>query len=103
MPHAVMFISFRLVKGASEADFLLASEKLHREFMSKQKGYISWKQLADGDTWADLLTWETVEDAKNAGEASCANALAHEFFSFLEQESIQTHLFSVKKDYSPGR
>lgn len=99
MSNVVMFISFSLVKGASVPDFLLASEKLHSEFMSKQKGYISWKQLVDGETWADLLTWETMDDAKNVDEASCTNALAHEYFSFIDQESIKTNLFSVKKDY----
>lgn len=99
MSKVVMFISFSLVKGASVSDFLLTSEKLHREFMSKQKGYISWKQLVDGEIWADLLTWETMDDAKNVDEASCTNALSHEYFSYIDQESIKTNLFTVEKSY----
>ncbi|MDR2967783.1 MAG: hypothetical protein LBU74_07530 [Methanobacteriaceae archaeon] len=64
MSNAIWFISYKLVKGASIPDFLLASKKLNNEYMSKQKGYISWKQLVEEETWADLLTWETMDDAK---------------------------------------
>ena len=50
MPNAVFYVSYKLKKGASVSEFLLAAEKLNNEYMSKQKGYISWKQLVDGDT-----------------------------------------------------
>ena len=99
MSNAVMFISFNLAEGASVPDFLLAAEKLNNEFMSKQKGYISWKQLFDGETWADLLTWESMDDANNAMESSGTNALANEFFLFLDQESVKVHLYSVERSY----
>ena len=99
MSNAVMFISFSLVKGASVPDFLIASEKVHSEFMSKQKGCISWKQLLEGEMWADLLTWETMADAQNAMEASGANAFVQEFCTFIDQESVKHHLFSIEKSY----
>lgn len=99
MPNAVMLITFSLAKGASVPDFLLAAEKVNNEFLSKQKGFISWKQLADGDKWADLITWETMADAQNAMEASGTNAGNHEFFSFLDEESVKINLFSVEKSY----
>jgi len=99
MSNVVMFISFNLVKGASVSEFLLASEKLNNEFMSKQKGYISWKQLVDGETWVDLLTWETIEDAKNVDEVSCTDALALDYYSFVDQESCKVQLFTIKKSY----
>lgn len=99
MANAVLFISFKLVKGASVPDFLLASEKLNNAFMSKQKGYISWKQLVDGEMWADLLTWETLDDAKKALDPSSTHALAEAFYAFIDQESCKVHLFSVEKSY----
>lgn len=99
MSNVIMFISFSLVKGASVPDFLEVSEKLHSEFMSKQKGYISWKQLVDGETWADVLTWESMEDAQNVNEASCTNSLSHEYCSFIDLESIKTNFFTVEKSY----
>ena len=99
VPSAVTFISFKLKKGASAPDFLIASEKLHGEFMSKQKGYISWKQLIDGEMWADLLTWETMDDAQNAIEASGTNAAVHAFGDFIDEKSVKMHFYSVEKNY----
>ena len=56
MSNAVFYVEYKLKKGASVPDFLLTAENLNSEYMSKQKGYISWQQLVDGDTWADALT-----------------------------------------------
>jgi len=104
MSNAVLFISFNLKKGASAPDFLLASKALNDEYMSKQNGYISWKQLVEGEMWVDLLTWETMDDAKKILEpTSSMNALAEKFYSFIDLESCKIHLFSVEKSYSSGR
>jgi len=99
MSNAVMFITFNLVEGASIPDFLLAAEKLNNEYMSKQKGFISWKQLVEDETWADLLTWETMDDAKRVLESNSPNPLAETFYSFLDMPSCKVHLFSVEKSY----
>lgn len=103
MSKAVVFITFKLVKGASVPDFLLASEELNNGHMSKQKGYISWEQLVDGETWADVLTWETMDDAKRILESNSPNALAEKFYSFLDMDSCEVRLFSVEKSYPAGR
>ena len=99
MSNAVWFISFKLKKGVSAEDFLSASEKVHDEVISKQKGHISWKQLVDGETWADLITWETMEDARNALTAGSGNPAAKAFYSLLNMNSCKTQIFSVEKSY----
>ena len=99
MPNAVFFVSYKLKKGASVPDFLIASEKLNDGYMSKQKGYISWKQLVDGDTWVDFLTFETMADAKRVEESNSPNALAESFYSFINLNSCKTHFFSVERSY----
>jgi len=100
MPNAVFFVSFKLKKGASVPDFLLAAEQLNNGYMSKQKGFISWDQLVDGDTWADFLTFETMEDVKKF-EADSGNAgeLAQKFYSFIDFNSIKQHYFSIERSY----
>ena len=80
-------------------EFLLASEELNNGYMSKQKGYISWKQLVDGDTWADFLTFETMGDAKKVEEAGGVNELAEKFYSFINLNSCKTHFFTVERSY----
>lgn len=97
MPKAVWFISFKLKKGVSEDDFLIASEKCHNEVLSQQKGFISWEVLRDGDTWVDLVKWETEEDAKNGETAGAKNPAAKEFYRFINMNSCKLQLFSLVK------
>ena len=68
--------------------------------MSKQKGYISWKQLIQGELWADLITWETMDDAQKILQPDGPNALAEKFYSFIDMPSCKVHVFSVEKSYS---
>ena len=97
MPNAIWFISFNLKKGVSEEDFLRASERCHSEVLSKQPGFISWEVLRDGDTWVDLVRWETAEDAKNGETAGANNPVSHEFYSFINMPSCKVRLYSVEK------
>jgi hypothetical protein len=101
MSNAVFYCSFKLKKNASTADFLQAAQALNDGYISKQKGYVSWQQMNDGDTWADLLTFETMEDVK-AFEANSANAgqLAEVFYSFIHLASCKVHYFAVERRYS---
>ena len=100
MSNAVFYCAYNLKKGASVPEFLQAAETLNNEYISKQKGYISWKQLVDGDTWADFLTLETMDDAKNVSEPTGTNELAEKFYSFINLNSCIVHLFSVERSYS---
>jgi len=98
--NAVWFISYKLKKDASESDFLLASEVCHNEVLSKKKGFISWQVLRNGDTWVDLCTWETMEDAVNAEtDDGAPNPIAQKFYSFINFNSLSHKVYSVEKKY----
>jgi len=100
MSNAVWFISYKLVEGASVPDFLLASEKCSNEVLSKRKGFISWKQLTCGDTWVDLVTWETMDDAINAEKNDGnPNPVAQSFYSFINFKSLKMQAYSVERSY----
>ncbi|MCL2562509.1 MAG: hypothetical protein FWE08_00520 [Oscillospiraceae bacterium] len=99
MPNAVWFISYKLKKGASASDFLLASEETHKEVLSKKKGFLSWEVLSHGDTWVDLVTWETMEDAVNAEENDGSDPIASKFYSFIDFESMEMRAYTVERDY----
>lgn len=98
--QAVFYCEYRIKKGASILDFLLAAERLNNEYISKQKGYISWKQLNDGNIWADYITFETMEDLQKF-EVDSVNAgeLAQNFYSYINLISCKVNRFNVKKDY----
>jgi len=99
--EAVFYCSYKLVKGASVPDFLLASEKLNNEHISKQKGYISWQQLVDGDTWLDFCTFATMDDVKTFASNSEKeiNPLAEKFYSFIDMASCKAHFFTIERSY----
>ena len=99
MPNIVFFNSYKLKKGASIPDFLSAVEKLNNEYISKQAGYLSFKLMADGDTWADSTTFATMEDAQSFAGACEPNEFAEAFYSFLDPNSCESHFFSVEKSY----
>jgi hypothetical protein len=100
MSNAVWFISYKLKKGVSVQDFLLASERCSNEVLSRKKGFISWKVLNDGDTWVDLVTWETMEDAINAEkENGETHPAASEFYSFINFNSLKMQAYTVEKSF----
>ena len=99
MSNAVEFVSFRLREGTSVPDFLLASDKINKDFLSLQKGYISRKLLANGELWSDLVLWETMDDALHAASAFEGNSAAYDYFSFLNDKSVDMRHFSVEKSY----
>jgi len=99
MPHAVFFNSYKLKKGASVPEFLEAVENLNNEYISKQKGYVSFQLLVDDDTWADSTTFETMEDAKNFAKATDPNGYAEKFYSFLNFNSCKSNFFTLEQDY----
>jgi len=99
MPNVVEFVSFKLKKGVFVSDFLLVSDKFNRGFLALQKGYIFRKLLVDGEMWADLVLWETMDDARNAVKAFQKDAVANEYMSFLNGNSCKLHHLSVERNY----
>lgn len=99
MPNAFWFISYKLKKGSSIEDFLLASKKCNDEVLSRQKGFISWEVLRDGDTWIDLVKWESAEDAKNGETAGGGHPAAREFYSYINMNSCKLQLYTVEKSH----
>jgi len=99
-PGAIWFISYKLVEGASVPDFVIAAENCNNEVISKKKGIISWDVLIDGDTWVDLVAWETMEDAKNEeSDDGIPDPVAQKFYSFIDFSSLAHQVYSVEKIY----
>jgi len=103
MANAIYSVVFKLKKGASTPDFLAAAKKLNDEYISKQKGYISWTQSFDTDKeiWSDFCTFETKEDVllflENSSEPN-EHALA--FYAFINLPSCRSNIFTVQAVHS---
>jgi len=80
--------------------FYLLQKKCHDDSLSKNKGFISWDVLRDGDTWVDYVTFETMEDANNAkGDDNEAvkhpSALA--FYAFIDFNTLKSTSYTIEK------
>jgi len=99
MSNVVWIISYKLVKGASVTNFLSALERTNNEVLSKKKGFISWKVLRDEDTWVDMVTWETMEDARNAESGDEVDPIAQGFYAFINFSTLKMRSYSIEKSY----
>ena len=94
IPKAVTLVTFKLKKGVSVPDFLLASENAGKMLPA---GCISNKLLTNGDMWADLTFWQSMDDAKN--EAEYDKDVFREYFSFIGSVEAHRH-FTVEQVHS---
>lgn len=100
MKNAIYYVSYKLKKGKSTADFLAAAESLNKGYISKQPGYVSWQQLNAGETWADMCTFETMTDLENFIKASeTPGELALTFYSYINLPSCKSHYYTVERTY----
>lgn len=99
MPNVIEFASFNLKEGVSVPDFLLVSDKFNSEFLIAQKGYLSRKLLTKGERWADLVVWETMDDAQNALKAADEDAVAVKYVSLLDDKGMDFSHYFVNKSY----
>lgn len=99
MSNAIWLISYKLKEGASVEDFLRASEACHQEVLSQQKGFLSWDVLRDGDTWVDLVKWETAQDTKKGETAGASHPASHAFYAFIDMSSCKLQPYSLEKSH----
>ena len=101
MKNAVFYCAFNLVEGASVEEFIEVSKELNDNYISKQKGYVSWQQLRDGDDWLDLVTFETMEDVQSfaSNPENEKNPFALKYFSFVKMEDCKATMFSVEAEW----
>ncbi|MCL2755898.1 MAG: hypothetical protein FWE45_02485 [Firmicutes bacterium] len=98
--NAIYYVSYKLKKDVDVAEFLDVSKKLNDGYISKQKGYISWKQLNHGETWADMLIFESMEDLQNfQNNSNNPDELALKFYSFINLPSCKFHPYTVEVDH----
>ncbi|MCL2851055.1 MAG: hypothetical protein FWE01_01700 [Firmicutes bacterium] len=93
--------TYKLKDNASAPDFLIAIEKLVKEHVSKQNGYVSFQLLANDDIWTDSVIFETMADLNAFLESSHnnKNELADKFYSFLNFATCKSTTYTVVQSY----
>jgi len=98
MKKTVWTCEYKLKKGTCEEEFLSAGKQLGEEYISQQKGYILWQQLKGNGAWVDVLTWESLEDAKNFESSGGGGDLAQKFYSFINLMSCKTRYYTLERE-----
>ena len=93
-----MIISFKLKDGVSKEDFLAASDKIQKDYLSKCKGFISRQLMIIDDLWTDWVIWATVPDAENSMAKSEENKSAKAFTSLIG-ETVEYQLYPLERAY----
>ena len=96
----VEFIKYNLKEGVDLGQVEDVIVKAHKEFISKQKGFICWESLTstdDSKIGADLLHWETLEDAMAAAEKFMVDENGQALMALSDMESVEMMHFEVLK------
>ena len=90
---------FKLVTGVNDGEFLGEAERVQKNFLEKQPGYID-RELLKGDDgqWADILHWNSIEEAQKASEMLLKEPAAQGFIRKIDPTSISMlHLMQMRK------
>jgi hypothetical protein len=86
--HTIEIVSFKLVKGADDANFLIAVEATNT-FLKTQNGFVARRMSRDeSGTYIDHVEWASLEDAKAALEKSMQQADLLPFIQMIEPTSM---------------
>lgn len=83
-------VETRLKPGVTKEDFRAMAEKVDKEFLSLQPGYImhtSW--WTENNTWVDLVEWKTLEDAQTASRKVMDSEVCNQWFAMMDETSIK--------------
>jgi len=79
--------TIKLLPGKTEQDLLRASEKFQQNFVNGLKGFISRELVHVNDNeYADIVHWQSMEDAKAVLTQEMSSDACMEFFSLMEMD-----------------
>ena len=99
MSKTAWIFSYKLKKGIKEEKFIALTQKLNDEIISKAKGYISWEQYLQKDTWTDFVLWETEEDAHNATTIGKGKEVTNDFYACIQMNTCKALISKLIKRY----
>ncbi|MGF1753146.1 hypothetical protein L4C33_06055 [Vibrio makurazakiensis] len=99
MEHVIELVSFKLVHGTKEQDFIAASET-SQTFIGSLPGFLyrSLSHNVEKDSWTDTVYWRSMEDAKSAGEQFMASAACQPLLAMITPDSVDMQHQKIKMD-----
>ena len=89
-------LTFRLVAGADEADFLAADRKVQTEFIANLPGFVRRTTArGDGGGWLVATLWGSAEAADNADRLAQTAPETQPFLALLDPSSVERTRFET--------
>lgn len=98
MAQVIFFNSYKLKKSTCPDELMQAINALHNEHIKKQPGFITASIMQDGETWADSITFETMQHAQTF-VLQPPNELAKNFYALININSCKTNFFTIQKEF----
>lgn len=85
--QVIEWAPFRLRQDVDETQLLAASTELQEHFLGKQKGLVRRELLRrEGREWVDLVVWENLKSAQEAGKNAASSPACFEYFRLMDGE-----------------
>lgn len=98
------WVPFHAAPGVTDAALIAAAERLHREFLSAQPGYLRRSLLRDtGSGFIDCVAWRSAADHAAAMQSANAHPAAQAFFECLadpEAAGAAMRHFEIIRDWT---
>jgi hypothetical protein len=98
---------FRLKPGVDEAALLEASERLQRDFLARQQGFVCREliEIAQG-SYVDLVWWESFAASQAAMKKAAGSPACRAYFAVMdcgdEDPGDQVQLLRIVGTYRPA-
>lgn len=88
--QVIEWAPFSVREGVAEAALIAASEKLQRDFLANQDGFLR-RELVKGQdrSYVDLVWWSSMETAEAAMAKVMESAICREYFALMEPHQAE--------------
>ena len=88
--QVIEWAPFSVREGVAEATVIAASEKLQRDFLARQEGFLR-RELVKGQdrAYVDLVWWSSMETAEAAMAKATESAACRDYFALMEPNQAE--------------
>jgi hypothetical protein len=91
-------VSFEIINGINDQEFIKIVDFLEKEFHMKQNGYIDTELIKgkDDNQWMMIQHWQTMNDAKESSKQMMKSKFTENFRNSLDPKSVKLSCLEQK-------
>ncbi len=94
----VEMVTFKLLKGITDTEFLQATEAMETGFLCAYKGFVRRTlSKSDEDSWLDHIEWTDMKAAKNVFELALQVPATGPFFQAVDPNSVTLKYLTITR------